>query len=87
MINQLNDCYHIHSLCTKSHVLVKILCIMFGQVWGILEVGQKSWVSNVIENKYYAGLVTKSQIMRCAVTLNHVCLVYNSVTVCSLTGI
>ena len=48
---------------------------MFGQVWGILEVRQKSWISGVIENTYYAGLVTKSQIMHCTVTLSRVCLV------------
>lgn len=49
--------------------------MMFGQVWRILEVGRKSWISNVFENTYYAGLVTKSKIMRCAVALNCVCLV------------
>ena len=48
---------------------------MFGQVWGILAVGQKSWISDVIENTCYIGLVTKSQIMHCAVTLSHICLV------------
>jgi hypothetical protein len=45
---------------------------MFGQVWGILEVGQKSWISSVIENTYYASLIRESNNSLCS---NHFALV------------
>ena len=61
VINQLNDCNQIYSFYTMSHVyipLLKFYALYVGKYGEWVE--QKSWISTVIENAYYAYcLVTR----------------------------